>query len=618
MKKTVKKIVSLLLVLIISIGTSIVAFAAETAEKGYEFNEETGELRLYNDKWDEELTADLNVDDNDVIESCTISLPRAEYEFLLKVKSIFIGKDVSYNSDEFSDLFLCTANLEKISADADNENVTGFDNVLYSKDKKTLLKCPIAREDKNVTIAEECTEFEKFAFSSLDLKKDSYITVEGDNEHPNYRQKRINLIFTKEGQFKELAWDCVGGRRHYIDNIYVPESQNIIDVDKYNSFASIKTVSWISTTYYCALADESLQEQYMIAISNKQSELNEKYNSGDTTVDYLKQYGDLLVFLIEEGYADNLEDNIFKYGLYIGENEDEEVLQNCARICSENINTAINNKECVKNLSSFIKDSEVVNGKCGENVYYSFTQNDGLLKISGSGTMYSSDTFDATNFTNENSEKLVGLSVNTAKFDEFNVKKLTIESGVTSISDAAFLGCNNLTSVCIASENATIGKDTFPRNENLQIIAPKDSSVYAALNGENYNAIPYSYTVNKDDKNKPMLALGSKVVLTEDMWICICSLVKDTDVQYIYFEELDISKMLSSDILEGVDKSSLKSEKVTLSIIRDGETIRLDDVEEKTTFQKIVEAVTGFFTFILNSVISGFKGMWASIKNWWK
>ena len=150
MKKTVKKVLSVLLVLIISIGASIVVFAEETNDKSYEFDEKTGELRLYNDAWDKALITDLNIDENDVIESSIEgNFPRAEYEFLLKVKSIFIGKNVSYDSD----LFLYSANLEKISADVNNEKVTCFDNVLYSKDKKTLLKCPIAREDKNVTIA---------------------------------------------------------------------------------------------------------------------------------------------------------------------------------------------------------------------------------------------------------------------------------------------------------------------------------------------------------------------------------------------------------------------------------------------------------------------------------
>ena len=46
MKKTVKKVLSVLLVLIISIGASIVVFAEETNDKSYEFDEKTGELRL--------------------------------------------------------------------------------------------------------------------------------------------------------------------------------------------------------------------------------------------------------------------------------------------------------------------------------------------------------------------------------------------------------------------------------------------------------------------------------------------------------------------------------------------------------------------------------------------
>ena len=88
---------------------------------------------------------------------------------------------------------------------------------------------------------------------------------------------------------------------------------------------------------------------------------------------------DLLAFLIDGGYADSLEDNIIKYGLLFTEKEDD-VLRNCARICTENINRAINNKDCVRNLSSFIKDSEVINGKCGENVTINLLEMTAYLK----------------------------------------------------------------------------------------------------------------------------------------------------------------------------------------------------------------------------------------------
>lgn len=613
MKKTVKKILSLLLVLIISIGASIVVFAEETNDKSYEFDEKTGELRLYNDAWNKDLITDLNIDGNDVIESSIeVNFPRAEYEFLLKVKSIFIGKNVSYDSD----LFLYSANLEKISADVNNEKVTCFDNVLYSKDKKTLLKCPIAREDKNVTVAEECTEFDKFAFSSIDLKNDCNVTVEADNEYPNYRQKRINLIFTKEGQFKELLFDYICGREQYIDNVYVPESQEDIDVKEYSNFTNYRSASWIATSYFYSLPDENSQIQFDLILDKKEWELSQKYSSEGENYDAFAECmigKDLLAFLIDGGYADSLEDNIIKYGLRFTEKEDD-VLRNCARICTENINRAINNKDCVRNLSSFIKDSEVINGKCGENVYYQFTRNDGLLKISGVGVMYSADTLNGMTFTNEKFTNYEGLSVNTTNFEEFDIKRLLIESGITEISNDAFSGCNNLNSVCIISENTVIDKDAFPKNDNMQILAPKNSSVYNALKGD-YNVIPYSFTVNKDDKDKPMLALDGKVVLTEDMWSCICRLVKDTDVQYLYFKEFDFGDMMPEYVIVDYDKDEFKYKDLVLSIIKDGDTIRLGMVDEKKSFFELVEALVEQFIFTVENII---RAAWRYIFKHWK
>lgn len=613
MKKTIKKILSLLLVLIISIGASIVVFAEDTNEKGYEFDEKTGELRLYNDAWDKDLITDLNIDENDVIESSIeVNFPRAEYEFLLKVKSIFIGKNVSYDSD----LFLYSANLEKISADVNNEKFTCFDNVLYSKDKKTLLKCPIAREDKNVTIAEECTKFDELAFSSIDLKNDCNVTVEADNEYPNYRQKRINLIFTKEGQLKNLLYNYICGREQYIDSIYVPESQEDIDTNEYSNFKYWKTSTWIATSYLYAQPDENSQNQFNLILQKKEQELSQKYSLDSEEFDSIK-YGmffkDIFVFLFEEGYADNLEDNIIKYGLLFTEKEDD-VLRNCARICTENINRAINNKDCVRNLSSFIKDSEVINGKCGENVYYQFTKNDGLLKISGAGVMYSTDTLNGMTFTNENLTNYEGLSVNTSNFEEFDIKRLLIESGITEISNDAFSGCNNLNSVCIIPENTVIGEDAFPKNDNMQVLAPKDSSVYNALKGD-YNVIPYSFTVNKDDKDKPMLALDGKVVLTEDMWSCICRLVKDTDVQYIYFKEFNFGDMMPEYVIVDYDKDEFKYKDLVLSIIKDGDTIRLGMVDEKKSFFELVEALIEQFIFKVENII---RAAWRYIFKHWK
>lgn len=195
---------------------------------------------------------------------------------------------------------------------------------------------------------------------------------------------------------------------------------------------------------------------------------------------------------------------------------------------------------------------------------------------------------------------------------------ITIPDNVTNIGRFAFYGCNNLNSVCVISENTVIDKDEFSENDyNMQILAPKDSSVYNVLK-RNYNVIPYSFTVNKDDKDKPMLALDGKVVLTEDMWSCICRLVKDTDVQYIYFKEFDFGDMMPEDIVADFDKSDFNYKQVVFSIEKDGETIRLGSIAEKSSFQIFIDMLVDAFSFVLDSVISGIKGIISSIRNWWK
>ena len=148
----------------------------------------------------------------------------------------------------------------------------------------------------------------------------------------------------------------------------------------------------------------------------------------------------------------------------------------------------------------------------------------------------------------------------------------------------------------------------------MQILAPKDSSVYNALKGD-YNVIPYSFTVNKDDKDKPMLALDGKVVLTEDMWSCICRLVKDTDVQYIYFKEFDFGDMMPEYVIVDYDKDEFKYKDLVLSIIKDGDTIRLGMVDEKKSFFELVEALVEQFIFTVENII---RAAWRYIFKHWK
>ena len=85
------------------------------------------------------------------------------------------------------------------------------------------------------------------------------------------------------------------------------------------------------------------------------------------------------------------------------------------------------------------------NGSCGDDVNYSFEESTGLLIISGEGPMA---TF---NYYNQKPWMSFASSI----------KQLIIESGVTSVSDNAFQGCTNLSSVTIPRSVNYVGEGAF-------------------------------------------------------------------------------------------------------------------------------------------------------------
>ena len=96
---------------------------------------------------------------------------------------------------------------------------------------------------------------------------------------------------------------------------------------------------------------------------------------------------------------------------------------------------------CLPQLSAFAADPS---GKCGENLTWRLDTGTGALTISGSGPM--SDFPDDTIPWKAYSEQ---------------IKTITLESGVTSISDHAFRLCNNATSAAIPYGVKTIGDYAF-------------------------------------------------------------------------------------------------------------------------------------------------------------
>lgn len=192
---------------------------------------------------------------------------------------------------------------------------------------------------------------------------------------------------------------------------------------------------------------------------------------------------------------------------------------------------------------------------------------------------------------------------------------VVIPENVQYVGKRVFQNCDNLKVICVSSENSEIEDYTFPKNDGLQILARKDSAACNTLNSQGYNTIPYSFTVNKEDKDKPMLAFDGKVVLFEDMWSCICNLLRNTDVQYIHFDELNFEGIMPEYIINDYDESEFNYKDVYLSVIKDGDTVRLGMIEEKQSFLELVEAFAERFVINLSNAI---RAVWKYIVKFFK
>ena len=89
--------------------------------------------------------------------------------------------------------------------------------------------------------------------------------------------------------------------------------------------------------------------------------------------------------------------------------------------------------------------ASTTNGKCGDNVFYSFDFDTGHLNISGEGAIRS--------YTYSNNAPWYSFSD--------NIVSVNIEPGVTGIGDYAFFWCDKITSVTISNSVKSIGLSAF-------------------------------------------------------------------------------------------------------------------------------------------------------------
>ena len=129
---------------------------------------------------------------------------------------------------------------------------------------------------------------------------------------------------------------------------------------------------------------------------------------------------------------------------------------------------------------------------------------DGTLNISGKGAM--------KNYDREGDNP-------SPVYNNLSVKKVVIEDGVTSIGDAAFYDCNNLTSITIPDSVTSIGKSAFYKCSSLTAISLScKSSLKKSDFGEQADLVSYTnqHTLTKTEaKAATCTEKGNK-----EYWTC--------------------------------------------------------------------------------------------------
>jgi uncharacterized repeat protein (TIGR02543 family) len=111
------------------------------------------------------------------------------------------------------------------------------------------------------------------------------------------------------------------------------------------------------------------------------------------------------------------------------------------------------------NFNGFEVTFGTISGKCGDNANWALSKQDGQytkLTISGSGAM-----------TNEYGHETVNGLWRTDAPWGYDLTSVTIENGITSIGQYAFIGCQQLASLTIGSSVTTIGTNAFDHCDKL-------------------------------------------------------------------------------------------------------------------------------------------------------
>lgn len=195
-------------------------------------------------------------------EKTVTSVACQPFEWDTYIETVYIGKDVKELRGE---TFQTLRALKKFVVDEANENFCAVDGVLYTKDMKTLLCCPVSYEGKTFVVPSEVTTISRAALSDCkfetvylpeglkSIERHAFLKAESLKEIISYKSDK-EITKSDESVIADLGETYKS----------LPEGLETIGIDAFNYASgltylyipsSIKEIGAYSFTY-CAKTDE--------------------------------------------------------------------------------------------------------------------------------------------------------------------------------------------------------------------------------------------------------------------------------------------------------------------------------------------------------------------------
>lgn len=430
-------------------------------------------------------------------------------------------------------------NLKNISVSEGNEFFKVIDGVLYSKDGKTLIRYPAAKEDDKYVVPDGVVELAKGAFDDAEnLKKvvlpDS-LKIIGDEALSGTGIVNIDVPYGVE---------VIGDRAFYacqsLESITLPETVKIIDDWAFGVCYHLKSipipqsVEIIGSSIYTSLGDQFVSVEY--AGTQKQwYDISRSYNWDLSMENYLVRFTD---GAFTSGHTHKFDDLIIKVPSETEEGIKEKRCE-CGYIEYETIPMNYYSEGLVFTLSDDGTCYEVTSvGSCEESIVTIPPVYRGLPV-----TSIGDSAFEECNFITT-----VGLpdSLISIGKDAFSwcplLESISIPDSVTYIGDKAFCYCTSLKTVTLSNSLESIGSGAFSFCESLETITIPDSVVsfgagaFSPCNSLKYNEYNNAYYLGNDD--------NPYMILVEILDKNIMSYIIPDTTEFIDSSAFDNCKML--------------------------------------------------------------------------